>query len=125
MAFLRDMFLLISVCFIWSLPLLTDQSPALHMSQIESFLPTELLNIKTEIFDAFMSFKKKFNKVYASAEEEMERFWKFVINYGKIILHNRKNNSFDMELNRFADMVSNFFYLQQILMENICLDFKR
>lgn len=54
----------------------------------------------------FVDFKSKFNKKYASPEEDTIRFLIFTENYKKIEASNEKEANFKVAVNKFADLAA-------------------
>lgn len=66
----------------------------------------------------FRSFQEKYNKVYASSEEEEKRFQIFRDNLREIARKNALNNGATFSVNKFADLTKEEFK-QQMLMTNL------
>lgn len=59
----------------------------------------------------FSDWKEKFNKTYATQEENDDRFEKFCYNYKKVIDHNLNHNaSYTLGINVYADMTPEEFH---------------
>ena len=58
----------------------------------------------SDYWKSFMSFQKRFNKIYSSEKELIQRFDIFKENVKSIIQHNSEKHNFTMAINRFTDL---------------------
>lgn len=58
----------------------------------------------SDYWKSFMSFQKRFNKIYSSEKELTQRFDIFKENVKSIIQHNSEKHNFTMAINRFTDL---------------------